>query len=129
LTHSLLVQEVGNETNGTTQDEKTIENADGQVLLGLLGRERSTLSEQVNEADGNATIDVQDQVVFLRGGDGLNGNSVVKQLVGGEVLEHKVLDQLDAQIGVVARLDSVADTRNCGRLVRLSDMGQPGLAY
>jgi ATP citrate (pro-S)-lyase len=38
----------------------------------------------------NPDLRVEDQVVLLRGGDGLNGNSVVEQLGAGEVL----LDEL-----------------------------------
>ncbi len=36
---SLLIQEVGNQTDGTTQDEETVENTDGEILLSLFSRE------------------------------------------------------------------------------------------
>jgi hypothetical protein len=59
------------------------------------------------------TIDVQDQVVLLRSGDSLNGDGIVEEFVGREVLHHVFLDQLDTQIRVVSGLNSVTDTRDC----------------
>lgn len=107
---ALLVEVVGNQTDGTTQHEQTVEDTHAHVVLDLLVGEGTAVAEQVNEADSNTTVDVENQVVLLGGGDSLDGNGVVEQLGAREVLLDKLLDQLDTQIGVVAGLDLVANT-------------------
>jgi len=108
-----LVQEVSNETDGATENEKSVEHAHLQVVLCLFRRESTAVTHEIDEADSNATVDVQDQVVLLRGCDGLDCEGIVEQLGGGEVALDELLDELDTEIGVVARLDPVADTRDC----------------
>lgn len=112
---SLLVEEVGNQTNGATKDEQTVEHTHLKVVLGLLGGEGTAVAEEVNEADGDGTVNVENEVVLLAGGDGLDGNGVVEKLGGGEVGLAELLDERDTEIGVVARLDTVADTGDCER--------------
>lgn len=107
---SLLIEVVGNETDASAEHEQTVQDTHREVVLSLLSGERTTVAHQVNKADGNATIDVEDQVVLLRGGDTLDSQSVVEQLVVGELIQDVLLDQLDTQVRVVARLDSVTDT-------------------
>lgn len=114
---SLLVQVVGNETNATAQHEQTVQDTHLQVVLGLLGGESARVAEQVNEADRDTAVDVEDEVVLLGRGHRLDGYGIVEQLVGGEVLGHVFLDELDTQIRVVTRLDLVTDTGNCPPLV------------
>src|SRR5690242_17321372 len=63
---TLLVQEMGNQTDGPAQHEQTVENTHAEVVLGLLRRESTTVADKVNEADSNAAIHVQNQVVLLR---------------------------------------------------------------
>jgi hypothetical protein len=109
---SLLVEEVGNQTNGATKDEQTVEHTHLEVVLGLLRGEGTAVAEQVNEADGDSTVNVEDEVVLLAGGDSLDGNSVVEELGGGEVGLAELLDERDTEIGVVARLDTVTNTGN-----------------
>lgn len=107
---SLLVEVMGNETDGATQDEQTVEHTHGKVVLSLLRRESTAVAEQVHEADSHAAVDVEDQVVLLGGGHGFHGKSIVEHLAAGEALLDELLDQLDTEIGVVPRLDLVADT-------------------
>lgn len=107
---SLLVEVVGNETDAATQDEETVEDTHGEVILSLLRGEGTAVAEEIDEADSNAAIDVEDQVVLLGGGDGLDGQGVVEELVAGELGKDVLLDKLDTQIGVVAGLDAVTDT-------------------
>ena len=100
------------------------------VLISFFGREGTRITEQIDEANSDATIDVEDQLkrgyeqlrlkfdsnthsVLLRGGDLLDSKGVVEQAVAREVLAHILLDELDAQIGVVDALDLVADTGDC----------------
>ena len=109
---SLLVKEVSNQTDGATQNEETIENTHLEVVLGLLGAEGTTVAQEIHKADSNAAVDVEDQVVLLGGGHSLDSDGVVEKLVAGEVLHGELLDKLDTEIGVVTRLDSVANTRN-----------------
>lgn len=109
---SLLVKEVGDQTNGATQDEEAVEDAHLEVILSLLGTEGTTVAHEIDKADGNATIDVEDQVVLFGGRHGLDSDGVVEELVAGEVLHGELLDELDTEIRVVARLYSVANARN-----------------
>ena len=80
------------------------------VLISLIGRERTAVAEQVDEADGNAAIDVEDESILLRRRDLLDSERVVEQAVAREVLAHVLLHELDTEIGVVDALDFVADT-------------------
>lgn len=73
-----------------------------EIILSLLRRESTAVADQVDKAHSNTTIDVEDQRVLLAGGDGLNGEGVVKELVAWEVLEDKLLHELNTKIWVVA---------------------------
>jgi hypothetical protein len=110
---SLLVEEVGNQTNRATEHEQTIEHTHLEVVFGLLVAEGTGVAEEIDEADGDTSIDVQDEVVLLRGCDALHGECVVEELGVGEVCLAVLLDERDAKIGVVARLDTVTNTRDC----------------
>lgn len=116
-TQALLIEVVGNQTDTATQDEETVKDTHLHVVLNFLGGEGTGVAHEVNETDSNATVNVQDQVVLLRGGDGLNSDGVVEQLGAGEVLLGELLDQLDTKIRVVTGLDTVTNTRNYARLV------------
>lgn len=118
---SLLVQEVSNETDRPTEHEKTVEYTHAKVVLGLFGAESTTVSEEINEADCNTTVNVEDQVVFLGGSDGLDGDCVFKHLARGEVLLDEFFDKLDTQIRVVSRFDPVANTRDWMWLANIVD--------
>ena len=115
---SLLIQEMCNQTDTASQDEQTVQNTHAEIVLCLFGREGAAVAQQVDEADSNAAVDVQDQVVFLGSGDGLDGDGVIKKLVGGEVFDNKFFDELNTEIGVGARLDAVTNTGDCGEVSR-----------
>jgi hypothetical protein len=106
----LLVEIMGNQTDGTTKHEQTIEDTHLHIVLGLLLREGAAVAHQVNEADSNAAIDVENKIVLLGGGDSLDSKSVIEELAAGEGLLNEVLHKLDTEIRVVSRLDSVTDT-------------------
>jgi hypothetical protein len=105
----LLVQEVRDETNTTAEHEQPIQYTHLKIILRLLCAERTAVAQQVDKADSDAAVDVEDQVVFLGGCDGLDGECVVKELGGGEVFFDVVLHEFDAEIGVVAGFDAVTD--------------------
>ena len=109
---SLLVQEMGNETDRATEYEQTVEHTHLEVVFRLFRTEGAAVPEQVDEADGDAAVDVEDQVVLLGGSDGLDGDGVVEELGVGEVGLAELLDEGNAEIGVVAGLDTVTDTRD-----------------
>lgn len=115
---TLLVEVVGNQTDATAQDEETVEDTHLHVVLNLLAGEGTAVAHEINEADSNAAVDVQDEVVLLRGGDSLDSNGVVEKLGAGEVLLDELLDQLNTEVRVVAGLDTVTDTGD--KLVLLS---------
>jgi len=112
---------VGNKTDGTTEDEKTVENAHPEVILGFLCAESTAVTEKVNKADGNATVNIQDKVIFLGGGDGLNGNGVIEELARREVGLDELLDELDTEIRIVAGLNSVTNAGNYAIIRPLAD--------
>lgn len=100
------------ETDAPPQDEQSIKHAHLQVVFGLLGAKGAAIAHEVDEADGDAAVDVEDEVVFLGGGDGFDGDGVVEHFAAGESLLDEFFDKLNAEIGVVARFDFVADSRN-----------------
>jgi hypothetical protein len=109
----LLVEEVGNQTDTSAENEETVEHTHLQVVLSLLVGESTTVADKVNKADRNATVNVEDEVVLLRCRYRLDSKRVVEQLGAGEVLLDVLLDELDTKIGVVAGLDPVANTGDC----------------
>jgi hypothetical protein len=114
---SLLVEVVSNQTDATSENEETVQDTHLEVVLSLLGREGTRVADQVDEADSNTTVNVENQVILLGGCDSLDSNGVVEQLVAGEVLGHVLLDQLNTEIGIVAGLDLVADTGDCSKML------------
>ena len=71
-TQALLVEVVANETDAAAEDEQTVERADLDVLVGFFGREGAAVAEEVDEADGDAAIDVQDELERKKGSDKQN---------------------------------------------------------
>ena len=59
---ALLVEVVADETDGATEDEEAVQGADLDVLVRLLGREGTGVAQQVDEADGDATVNVEDEL-------------------------------------------------------------------
>lgn len=107
---SLLVEEMGNKTDRTTEDEQTVEDTHLEVVLTLLVGESTAVADKVDEGDSNGTVNVENQVVLLGSGDGLDGQGVVEEGSAGEVGLDVLLDERDTEIGVVARLDTVTNT-------------------
>ena len=58
----LLVEMVSNESDAPAEDEQAVEGTDPDVLVGLFGCEGARVTEEVDEADSNATVDVQDEL-------------------------------------------------------------------
>jgi len=119
-TETLLVEMMADEADTAPEDEEAVESADADVLVCFISAKGATVSQEVDEADGNAAIDVEDEGILLGGGDLLDGKSVVEQRVAREVLANVVLNELDTQIGVVDALDLVADTADYGNHQELS---------
>ena len=111
-TQTLLVEEVGNKTNASAENEKTVKDTHLEVVLSLLSGESAAVADEINKADGNATVDVENQVILLGSSDSLDSEGVVEKLVAGEVVQDVLLDKLDTEIGVVSRLDTVTNTRD-----------------
>jgi hypothetical protein len=109
---TLLVKEMGNKTNASAEDEETVKNTHLEVILGFLSREGTAVADKINKADSNATVDVENEIVLLGGGDSLNSKGIVEELVAREVVEDVLLDELDTEIGVVSGLDTVTNTRD-----------------
>lgn len=112
-TQSLLIEIMRNQADAPTKNEESVEHTHVEVVLGFLGAESSTIAQEINEADCNATVDVEDEVVLLGGRDGLDGDSVVEEFVRWEVLGDEFLDEFDTEIRVGAGFDSVANAGDC----------------
>lgn len=61
----LLVKEMSNQTNASAENEQAVEDTHLQVVLGLFVGEGTTVANQVNKADSNAAVHVEDEVVLL----------------------------------------------------------------
>ena len=109
---SLLVEIMRNQTDGAAKHEQAVQHAVLEVVFGLFCAEGAAVAHEVDEADGDTAVDVEDEVVFLRGCDGLDGDGVVEELGGWEALLDELFDELYAEIGVVAGFDAMADTRD-----------------
>ena len=96
----LLIKVMRNETNTPTEHKQTIEDTHAEVILGFLGAEGATVTEEVDEADGDAAVDVEDEIVLFGRGDGLDRDRVVEHFAAGEALLDELFDKLDAEIGV-----------------------------
>jgi hypothetical protein len=112
-TQSLLIQVVGNQPNATTEYEETIENAHAEIVFSLFGAKGTTVAHEINKADGNAAINIQDQIVLFRRCHSLDSNGVVEHLARRESFLDEFFYELDSKIGVVARLDFMADAGDC----------------
>jgi hypothetical protein len=62
---SLLIQEMSNQTNGTTENEKTVENTHAKIFFGFFWSKGTAVADKINKADGDTSIDVENQVVLL----------------------------------------------------------------
>ena len=62
---SLLIQEMGNQTDTTSQNEETVQDTKSKVFISFFWGKGTAVSEQVNKADSNATIDVENQIILL----------------------------------------------------------------
>lgn len=93
LLETLLVQEVADEPRGAAQDKEGVQTPNIDVLIGLGGRESTALAQQIDKADCNAPVHVQNQVGLLRGGQRLHLQGKVQQWCGREVFVYKVLPQ------------------------------------
>ena len=109
---TFLIQVVGNQTNASAQYEKTVQHAHVKVIFGFFGAESTAVAHKIDKAYSYATVDVQDQVVFLAGGDGFDGDSIIKHLAAGETLLDEFFNELDTEIRVVAGFHFVTDTGN-----------------
>ena len=107
---SLLVKIMRNETDGAPEHEETVEDAVLEVFFRLLSAEGAAVAHQVDEADGDAAVDVEDEIVFLGSRNGLDGDGVVEKFGRGEVLLTEFFDERDAEVGVVAGFDAMADS-------------------
>lgn len=105
----LLIQEMRNQTNAPAEHEKTIQHAHLEIVLRLLLTEGAAVAQQIDEADRDAPVHVEDQIVLFRRRDRFHGEGVVEEFGRREVRLHVGFYEFDAEVGVVAGLDAVAD--------------------
>ena len=109
----LLVKIMSNQANAPSQHKQAVENAHRQVIFSLFWAECAAVAHQINEADCNTTINVQNEVILLGRGDSLNSNGVVEHFAVREALLDEFFDQLYTEIRIVAGFDFVANARDC----------------
>jgi hypothetical protein len=61
-TQPLLVEVVADETDASSKDEQPVQRANLDVLICFFRREGTRVAKEVDEADGNATVDVKDEL-------------------------------------------------------------------
>lgn len=108
----LLIQIMRNQTNGAAEHKQSIQNTVLEVVFCLFWAESTAVAEEVDEANGDAAVDIEDEVVFFGGCDGFHSNGVVEEFSRGEVLLAELFDERDTKVGVVAGFDTVADSRD-----------------
>ncbi|CAL1709374.1 unnamed protein product [Somion occarium] len=80
---TLLVKVMPNETDGSAKDEKTVQGTN--LYQGsLFWCEGTTVSKEIDEANGDTPVDVQDQLKTLR--HLLDSKGIVEETVAREVL-------------------------------------------
>jgi starvation-inducible outer membrane lipoprotein len=62
---SLLVEMVTNETDTTTEDKETVQRANLNVFVCLFPSECSTVPKEINEADCDTPIDVENELYII----------------------------------------------------------------
>lgn len=92
---TLLVKVMCDQSNASSQNEQTVQDTHVEVVLGFLGAEGSAVTHQVHEADGNTSVNVKDEIVFLGCCHGFDGDGVVEHLAAWESLMDKLFDELD----------------------------------
>ena len=109
---TLLIEVMGDQTDASAQDEESVQDTHVQVVFGFFGAEGAAVAHEIHEADGDAAVDIEDEIIFFGRGHGFDGDSIVEHFAAGEALLDEIFDQLHAEIGIVARFDFVADTGN-----------------
>ena len=90
----LLVKVVGNQTDAPTENKETVKNAHGEIVLSFFRGEGAAVTEEVDEADSDTAVHVEDEIVLLGGGNGLDGDGVIEKFVGAKILHDEFFDQL-----------------------------------
>jgi hypothetical protein len=86
---------MSNQTNTPTQDEQSIQSAHFEILFGLVGRESTTVPQQIDKAHCNTSIDVQDKIIFFTGGDSLHGKRIIEEFSRRESIVDILFDQFN----------------------------------
>ncbi len=100
-TQPLLVEVVSDETNATAKDEQTIQTPYLDALIRLFTAKSTAIAKQINEADGNTTVNVEDEGILLGSGDLLHSEGIIEKSMAREVLQDVLLNELDTKIRVV----------------------------
>jgi len=58
----LLVKMVTNEADATTENEKTVQCANLDILISFLSSERAAITEEIDEANCDAAVDVENEL-------------------------------------------------------------------
>ena len=82
------------------------------IEKGFLGNRNVPLSQQIDKAYCNTSVNIEDEVGLLLGGDLLHLPGVVQQWCAGEVLLSELCHQGDSLVRVVQALDSVPDAHD-----------------
>lgn len=89
---TLLVKVMRDQTDTPSKHEQAVEDTHVHVVFGFLGAEGTAIPHQINEADSDAAIDVENEIVLLRCSDSLDSNSIVEHLAAGKALLDELFD-------------------------------------
>lgn len=101
-----------NQPDTPTQHKQPVQHTHAEIIFSFFGAESAAVAHEVDKADGDAAVNVEDQVVFFRGRDCFDGDGVFEHFAAGEALLDEFFDELDPEVGVVARFDFVANSGN-----------------
>lgn len=109
---TLLVEVMSDQADAPSQNKETVEDTHLQIILGLFWTKGAAVAHKIDEADSDAAVNVENEVVLLGCCHCFNRNGIFEHFAAWEALLDKFFDKLYAEIGVIARLDLVANTRD-----------------
>ena len=85
-----------NQPDTSSKNKQSVEYTHVEVILGLFRAECATVAHKIYEANGNAAVNVEDEVVLFRSGDSLDRNCIVEHFRAWEALVNEFLHKFDS---------------------------------
>lgn len=119
---ALLVEVMGDQADASSQNEETVENTHLQVVFSLFWTKSTAIAHKIDEADSDAAVNVENEVVLLGCCHGLNCNRIFEHFTAWEALLDKFFDKLYTEVGIITRFNLMANTRDWNKSVQNAPM-------